>query len=171
MTVERYEQAKCRAAGCDETTEANPALSQGASSPVNMTSLASVFSFLLLCQAGILGHPVSHTGGSAQELQDNISHSIEAHESRYTIPPGSYNFSTRDLVVSGATDFHLYAAKDSVLLIFQPGRGVNVVNGTNVVVEGLRIDYDTPCFSQGEVDNLRMVSKCTPPELKNTLVS
>lgn len=83
------------------------------------------------------------------QLQHAIDAAIASGASRYTIPPGTYNFSQSQLLIRGAFYFDLVGS--GATLLFYPGFGVMIRNAIDTTASALIVDYDPPCFTQGTV--------------------
>jgi hypothetical protein len=100
---------------------------------------------LLLLQHLPLSASSQGTAPSPQALQAAIEGAIARRAPRFLVPGGVYNFSSRNLNISGATDLHLSAG--NVTLWFAgnaPGPtqpGVNISNCERLHVSGLTIKY------------------------------
>ena len=79
---------------------------------------------------------------SAAELQAQLNAAIAARAPTFTIPAGTYNFSTANLNVSGATSLLLVA--DGATALFRGAAGVNITNCEALHVRGLSITYESP---------------------------
>lgn len=80
---------------------------------------------------------------SASELQANLDAAIAAGAATFAVPAGTYNFSTANFNVFGATHgLRLLAAGATAL--FHGTSGVNVTNCADLHVSGLTIDYASP---------------------------
>jgi len=77
-----------------------------------------------------------------------------------TIEPGVYVFANRSLLIAGASNLVLQAARGSgptpaVQFVFYYGFGVQIVNSANITVRGpLALDSDPPNYAQGVVRSL-----------------
>jgi len=95
-----------------------------------------------------------------RRLQAAVNKSIASGASMLTIAPGTYSFDSVDLMVNGARDLTIVGGVDSsrptvsdstVRLLFTCNWGVVLRSCVNVSLRGVTIDYDPPCFSQGNV--------------------
>jgi hypothetical protein len=94
-------------------------------------------------------------GPSAQAvaLQQLISRSLAASATSLAVPPGDYYFGNASLLIHRASRFALRArdGPGTVQLWFAVGAGVLVNQSSNVVLDGLSLDYDPPAHFQGTV--------------------
>jgi hypothetical protein len=81
---------------------------------------------------------------------------IAENKSTISVPSGDYYFGNTSLVIHHASDFTLQAAggPGSVNLWFMIGTGVLVNESTNVLLDGLTVDYDPPAHYQGTIVSL-----------------
>ena len=89
-----------------------------------------------------LGLASSMAVSSAAELQAQLNAAIAARAPTFTIPAGTYNFSTANLNVSGASALLLVA--DGATALFRGAAGVNITNCEALHVRGLSITYESP---------------------------
>eukprot|EP00035_Acanthoeca_spectabilis_P027822 m.467932 g.467932 ORF g.467932 m.467932 type:complete len:541 (-) comp27068_c0_seq1:65-1687(-) len=96
----------------------------------------------------------THPGSVLQQLIDSA---IDAHAKSLVIPPGDYLFNDTAAFgdglgapsVIGAHDLNITATNVTVWLY--PGGFVNVRDSAHISIIGLTVDFDPPCFSQGQV--------------------
>ena len=90
----------------------------------------------------------------ALALQSEINESIHTPGiSNVSISPGDYYFGNASLVIEGATNFtlHARAGPGTVQLWFSIGAGLLVNQSSDVVLDGLSLDYDPPAHYQGTI--------------------
>lgn len=99
---------------------------------------------LLAVAVGLVGTgPVqagedSHVPSSA-ELQAQLNAAIRSRVATFTVPPGSYNFSTYNFNIAGASDLRVQGT--GATLWFSKTAGVNISNSDRLHISGLSINY------------------------------
>jgi hypothetical protein len=91
----------------------------------------------------------------AQQLQAVVDEAIAAGMPSVVAAAGVFSFGARNLEVNSAADFTLLAPSTGAsTLVFAPGYGMLVQGCVRTTIAGFVIDYDPPCFTQGEIVNV-----------------
>ena len=108
----------------------------------------SAMALLCLASARSIG-----PSSQAVALQDQINRSIATAALILSIPRGDYFFGTASLIIHRASNFTLRAedGPGTVQLWFSIGAGVLVKQSSDVVLDGLSLDYDPPAHYQGTI--------------------
>lgn len=85
---------------------------------------------------------------SARSLQNELQRAVNAGATSFVVPPGDYNCSSEPFLLTDAHGLVISAWNST--LWFGPGGGLELKSCSNVVVQGLTIDY-FPTVAQGVV--------------------
>jgi hypothetical protein len=112
-----------------------------------------LLALLLLTHVRALDLPNFGPSPGARILQARIDQTIRQSDSIVSISPGDYYFGNTSLVIHGASNFTLCATAGpgTVQFWFSIGSGVLVNQSSDVILDGLSVDYDPPAHYQGTI--------------------